>query len=338
MVPFNQSRVTAMRATWISSWLLFSFLPCAPAALGGVAPELHVQKADAGSGSAFNSIWMISTRHLNCPCGPSLGSTDFRFFRYDPAAGWQTADEARWAQDERLDAVTLVYVHGNRIEPEEASSRGLAAYRALLRNLPDSSPVRFVIWSWPSSKVHGPRPRRDAQTKAARTACESYFLATFLNGLETDAQLRLLGYSFGARIVSGALHLAGGGTLGRYHLMELKQRPANSVRVVLQAAAMNNQWWLPGGYHDQSFSQVERLLLLYNPCDPVLRRYPRLDPGCSGQALGYTGLGRPGRLGQDAERLEQANVCCQIGKTHDERAYFASETLMRRARETLLAP
>jgi hypothetical protein len=54
--------------------------------------------------------------------------------------------------------------------------------------------------------------------------------------------------------------------------------------------------------------------------------------------LGYTGLVRPARLGQDAERLEQANVCCQIGKTHDEQAYQASETLMRRVRESLLEP
>jgi hypothetical protein len=346
MNHFNQSRTTTMRATWISRLLLFSLVTCAPlAAQGDATSEPHVQKAGtenggvalAGSGSAADSIWMVSTRHLSCPCGPSSGSENVQFFRYDPACGWQTADQAQWDQDEWFNAVTLVYVHGNRIEPGEVSGRGLAAYRAL-RNLPDSRPVRFVIWSWPSSKVHGPRPRRDAQTKAARTDCESYFLAKFLNGLETDTQLRLLGYSFGARIVSGALHLAGGGTLGRYQLTELKPRPANSVRVVLQAAAMNNQWWLPGGYHDQSFSQVERLLLLYNPCDPVLRRYPRLDPSCSAQALGYTGLARPVRLGQDAERLEQANVCCQIGKTHNEQAYFASETLMRRARELLLAP
>lgn len=335
-----------MRTTWVSCLLLFSLVTGAPsAAVGHVATDPHVQKPDAGGGAAHDaadaasdSLWMISTRHLDCSCGKLPTETNLRFFRYDPACGWHAADEDQWAQGEWADALTLVYVHGNRIEPDEAPGRGLAAYRALLRSRPDTPPIRFVVWSWPSSKIHGPRPRRDAQAKASRTDCESYLLAQFLNGLEADTPLRLLGYSFGARIVSGALHLTGGGTLGRLHLAEVRPRPANSVRVVLHAAAMHNHWWLPGGYHDQCFSQVERLLLLYSTCDPVLRFYPRLDPRRPAHALGYTGLVRPARLGQDAERLEQANVCCQIGKTHDEQAYQASETLMRRVRESLLGP
>jgi hypothetical protein len=101
---------------------------------------------------------MISTRHLDCPCGKLPTEANLRFFRYDPACGWHAADEDQWAQGEWADALTLVYVHGNRIEPDEAPGRGLAAYRALLRSRPDAPPIRFVVWSWPSSKIHGPRP------------------------------------------------------------------------------------------------------------------------------------------------------------------------------------
>ena len=114
--------------------------------------------------------------------------------------------------------------------------------------------------------------------------------------------------------------------------------PANSVRVVLLAAAMDNHWWLPGRYHGECFSQVDRLLLLYNSCDPVLRFYPRLDRRRGAQALGYTGFCWTSRLGENAERLEQTNVCCRIGKTHDEDAYFASEANMRAMRDILLTP
>ena len=124
-------------------------------------------------------------------------------------------------------------------------------------------------------------PGRGATRKSKPPArdCESYFLANFMSRLNPDTQLRLLGYSFGGRIVSGALHLAGGGTLGRFQLADANSRPPNSVRVVLLAAAMDNYWWLPGRYHGECFSQVDRLLLLYNSCDPVLRFYPRLDRG-----------------------------------------------------------
>jgi hypothetical protein len=327
-------------------WLLF-LLACAPplAAEGVVTapPSLATcGGADGGkegrAASRSDSIWMVSTRCLACGCASKPAEQDFRFLRYDPAGGCQEAAWDAWSSEEVAGTATVIYVHGNRIEAGEVLGRGWTAYRALLRAAPDAPPLRFVIWSWPSDKVHGPRPRRDAQVKAARTHCESYYLADFMSRLNPDTSLRLLGYSFGGRIVSGALHLTGGGTLGPFQLADANSRPPNSLRVVLLAPAMDNHWWLPGRYHGDCFSQVDQLLLLYNSCDPVLRFYSRLDRGRGAPALGYSGFCWTSRLGENAERLEQTNVCCQIGKTHDEDAYFASEANMRAVREILLAP
>jgi hypothetical protein len=284
-----------------------------------------------------DSVWMVNTRCLDCCCVSKPAEQDFRFLRYDPTCGCEEATWDAWSAEERPGTITLIYVHGNRVEPDEVLGRGLTAYRALFRSEPDAPPLRFVIWSWPSSKVHGPRPRRDAQVKAARTDCESYLLASFMSRLNPETQLRLLGYSFGARIVSGALHLTGGGTLGRFHLADANPRPANSIRVALLAAAMDNHWWLPGRYHSECFTQVDRLLLLYNSCDPVLRFYPRLDRRRGPPALGYSGFCWTSRLGEHAERFEQTNVCCRIGKTHEEDAYFASEANMHAVRDIVLA-
>jgi hypothetical protein len=326
--------------------LLFSLLAGAPAAAEGLVtapPSVQPSGAVADTKDDLavpraDSIWMVSTRGLDCCAESKPAEQDFRFLRYDPTLGCQDTTWDAWSAEELPGTITLIYVHGNRIEPDEVLGRGLNAYRRLLSSGQDAPPLRFVIWSWPSSKVPGPRPRRDAQVKAARTDCESYFLAGFMSRLKPDTQLRLLGYSFGARIVSGSLHLAGGGTLGRFHLADANLRPANSVRVALLAAAMDNHWWLPGHYHDECFSQVDRMLLLYNSCDPVLRFYPRLDRRQGAQALGYTGFCWTSRLGENAERLEQANACCRIGKTHDEHAYFGSEANMGAVREILLAP
>ena len=318
-----------------SSNLAESLTTASPAAqkpgLGGAA-------ANDVSARADDSVWMISTRHLGCLCGSPQAEPDFPLRRYDRDGGWQETDWSEWSAAEQPGTITVVYVHGNRVEYGEAGGRGLAAYRALTRHAADPRPIRFVVWSWPSDKLRGPKPMRDARVKATRTPTESYYLACFLSRLNPDTPLGLLGYSFGTRIISGALHLAEGGALGSLKLTEASVRPAHTVRVAMLAAAMDNHWWLSGHYHGQAWSAVERLCLQYNTCDPVLRFYPRLDRCSRAQALGYTGFCWPASLGEDAERLEQSNVCCEIGKTHEERAYLASAAIMGRVSETLLAP
>ncbi len=286
--------------------------------------------------SGADSIWLVSSRHVGCGCGQPTCWDDFYFQRYTPDSEWRCADAEQWAASGQTAAMTLVYVHGNRIEPDEAAQRGLSAWHALSYDCGDIPRVRFVIWSWPSSKIHGPRPRRDAQVKAARTDCESCLLAQFVAGVDPRTSLSLLGYSFGARIVSGALHLTAGGQLHGFRLADADIRRDNTIRVALLAAAMDNSWWRPGSCHDQALAAVDQLLLLYNTCDPVLRLYPKLDRHHPASALGYTGFPWPAALIDNAWRVEQANVCCQIGKTHDERAYSGCPLVMARVRAVLL--
>ena len=59
---------------------------------------------------------------------------DFRFRRYDPACGCQDTTWDEWSAEELPGTTTVIYVHGNRIEPDEVLGRGLTAYRALLRS------------------------------------------------------------------------------------------------------------------------------------------------------------------------------------------------------------
>jgi len=346
VVPFHAGRIKIMRLYLAFCWLLLPFLAGAsptvaasPDTAGGA-----VQNDGPGPGGEpdvsppqSDSIWLVSTRGVSCGGSAPAAVEDFRFVRYDRSQGCQPSTWEAWA-DDPFTGLTLIYVHGNRIESNEVLQHGLNAYRALGRNGAEAQPVRFVIWSWPSGKVPGPHPRRDAQVKAARTHGESYLLASFIARMAPDAPLALLGYSFGGRIVSGALHLTAGGTLGRYQLVDETPRPEHSIRAALLAPGMDNSWWLPGAYHGKCFAQVDRLLLLYNTRDPVLRLYSRLGPGRNAPALGYTGFCWTSRLGENAARLAQVNVCSRIGKTHKEDAYFASEGNRRDVRESLLAP
>jgi hypothetical protein len=191
-----------------------------------------------------------------------------------------------------------------------------------------------VIWSWPSDKICG--PLRDGRVKANRADCEVHYFGRFLSQIAAEDRVGVIGYSYGARIASGGLHLVSGGSLCGYDLPNAPARPSCSTRAAFLAAALHNYWWLPGCRHDQCLSQVDHMLLLYNRCDPVLRWYPKLERRSRPQALGRTGLCCPERLGNDAARLEQHSVSCQIGKTHSVEDYFASTAIMQAIADSLL--
>jgi hypothetical protein len=276
-----------------------------------------------------DSLWLISTRHLGCPNPNVSGDPSFRILRYD-ASGWQESDFADWLSDQR--EATLFYVHGNRVDNSQAFRHGRQAYHAVVRRAEPTVSIRFVVWSWPSDQICG--PRRDVQSKAARTGNESYYLASALAQLPSDTQVSLFGFSFGARIISGSLHLLGGSPLNGYRLADIHSLPGLHLRAVLMAAAMDRDWWLPSGHHSQCLAVADQVLVQFNPCDPALKLYPRIDRQKRPQALGYTGF--PWSASWDEGRVQQQNVSSLLGKTHDGSRYLASEAIMARAREVLL--
>ena len=54
------------------------------------------------------------------------------------------------------------------------------------------------------------------------------------------------------RIINGALHLLGGGTLGGFTLPEDQGRKRVRVRAVLWAPAVDRCWLWPGQYHGKA--------------------------------------------------------------------------------------
>lgn len=293
-----------------------------PAGLRGRCPP-PAESCAPPSPRPQDSLWMISTRHLE-PAGTRQPHIEqFRFLRYKTDR-WHVSDATELLQDTR--ARTVVYVHGNRIDWDTSSQRGWDAYQALLRHADPPEPLRFIIWSWPSDRQGG--PRRDAQTKAWRTHTESYYLARFLRHVPPDTPLGLFGYSFGARILSGAMHLLGGGSLCDYRLDGDAPPETNVGGVALLAIAMDRTWWLPGGFHERFWQPQTNVLLQYNPCDPVLKLYPRSEPRPRAPALGFTGLPWTGDLGEPADRLRQQDVSGAIGRSHEEQRYFGAPAVM----------
>lgn len=279
------------------------------------------------SGSA-DSFWIVSTRNLSSSLAYSDSLITPSLLHYNAADGWQRSSLSEFQQTEAPGTVTLIYIHGNRIEWSNAVNRGWTARRALVDRRRERPPVRFVIWSWPSNQVRG--PLRDVRAKADRADAECAFLARFLTTVLPDSQVSLIGSSYGARIITGALHLRSGGRFaGLVAPAAIHSAP---VRVVLQAAAIDNDWLLPGHAHGRALNQTDALLLFYNSRDPVLKRYRFLERCRSPEALGYTGSRGLNCL----PRVRQRDVSGVIGKTHAEISYFETRGLMALASDYLL--
>jgi hypothetical protein len=210
---------------------------------------------------------------------------------------------------------TIVYVHGNQITPGEAKSQGLAVYRRLAHYGSGGGPVRFVIFSWPSSRVGG--LLRDVREKALRTGPAGFQLAWLIDQMPAETPLSLVGFSFGARIATGSLHMLAGGSLGGS--MRLKERvhpERKPVNVVLIAGALHAHWLGEGQYHGRAMTQVDHMLLLNNCSDIALRYYHLSSKGRGReQALGVRG---PTCIGSDyAAKIQMRDVSAYAGRQHD---------------------
>jgi hypothetical protein len=279
-----------------------------------------------------DQLWLVSDRGLACRAVADVEK--LQYWRYDGEKSWVRSDLAALEAADGPDLLTTVFVHGNRIAWSEAFTKGWAAYRALVRTA-DERPLRVVIWSWPSAPIHG--LVEDARVKARRTNLSGYHLASFVDRLNPKAPLSLWGHSFGARVVTGALHVLGGGQLGGHRLAQRVHAARDKVQVVLLVAALDNVWLAPGRFHGQAMSQVDRMLLVNNSCDAALKRYHRIyhRRACQ-EALGYTGLPTAWLDAASQGKIQQVDACCVVGRQHTLAGYLWATGLMARMRRVLL--
>lgn len=280
-----------------------------------------------------DEVWLVNARGLGCPSG---GAPDLRVSRFDPASKeWIDASlgEIQSAPPMPL----MVYVHGNRVEDWEALSLGWEAYCGLARTAGEA-PFRFVIWSWPSAQIRG--PIKDARLKADRADSHAWYLGWFLNQMPEEQPIGLVGFSYGGRVITGALDALGGGTVAGRTLdlpaaKEGATKTARLIRAVLMSPAVDSCWLCPGGCEDRAADASERLLVFYNPCDPALKRFRVTDKCSKPDALGYTGLPCNLVLASGAS-AEEFNTSGYVGREHNSYTYLRSSTLMRMTREVVL--
>lgn len=268
-----------------------------------------------------DELWILSTRCLpTLGRGRPAGNCELNVRKYDHEQGWQESSHDEFL--EPTDLPTWIFVHGNRIEPGEVIGRCRMVYRALIAQDPDRPPVRFVAWSWPSSKIRG--PIRDARSKAWRTESEAYYLGKLLSQLDSRSPVSLIGFSLGARVISGGLEVLAGGEVSSRGLPADSGPGPDHIRAVFLAAAVHSHWLHSGEYHGLALERAEHTLNLYTSCDEVLRHYRWMEKCSSPSALGYCGLSRRRGTEPPPGHYDDENVVGFIGREHSLEVYLCS--------------
>lgn len=273
-----------------------------------------------------DEIYLVSTRCLPGGCGFELPVEQMSVMRYDGEAGWleSSIEEATTAGPFEC---TSIFVHGNWMDSWWAKRRGWATYHEVTRDWSPDRHIRYVIWSWPTTKTS--QGLAGIRVNAERANSDAYYLAWFLSQLPADEKVSLSAFSLGARVVTGALQLQSGGMIyGR----TLEQRSTTNYRVAYFAAATSCGAFSPYCQSGDGLSRVERFLNYFNSEDPVLKRYWMLA-GRGNKAMGYVGAG--GLSSEGWSKTEQFNVSGMMGREHDFDMYLCSSCIITRVRETL---
>lgn len=278
---------------------------------------------------AQDSIWILSTRCLNgCPAvrqANSLSATRYA------EGNWQTLSFADMAAETSPERTDVLFVHGNGVEPNEVGGLICQIYGALTAC--NGPAVRLIFWSWPSDKVGG--PIHDVLAKDERSFVEIGWLRQALSELPHVGPRSLVGYSFGARIVTAAtatydpLLISGTEPAEAAVAAPLPRAPQ---RAILIAGALDRCDLFPSGSYSAVYGRLDQVSIWFNEADPALKRYGLLDKGA--QALGYVGL--PNWSGIDASRIDQTNVTNWIGRTHWLSAYLESPSARNLVRRQAL--
>lgn len=280
------------------------------------------EMALAGRGAVFcdgirlqDEILLADMRGLCGSCSPEALLRGARFQSYSiyDESGmrrWMRSDVSALAGTDPA-TKTVIFIHGNQISAGDAKVQALAVYRRLVE-MGDGEPIRFIIFSWPSDRIGG--LLKDVRVKAARTGPAGCQLAWLIDQIPAETPVSLVGFSFGARIATGALHILGGGHLGGCGLVERVNPDRTPINVVLMSAALHAHWLGEGRYHGLAMTQVDQMLLLNNTADPAMRYYRLIDRSRP-QALGYRG---PTCLNAYyRSKIHMRDLSRQIGSEHD---------------------
>lgn len=298
-----------------------------------------VQQTGGGEGGLKGEVWLVSTREATWETALEEAVQTIQYWRLQSPEKWEAVEGDVFFSRMASATPTVIYIHGNRADSAAAIEQAWVIYQGVCDAGGDRR-FRLVIWSWPAERISA-RALTDLRFKAARSDVEAYLLAWHLKRADSSAPILLVGYSFGARVITGALHLLGGGRIMGRSLNDADSGSDSGskgrFRAVLVASAIGNDWLLPGGRHDRALFPLEKMLVTVNCADPALRWYRGLER-CDSPALGRTGPVLVNGSDSLRDKVESISVVDSVGKQHDYRAYLLAPELQARLPVYLFGP
>ncbi len=281
-------------------------------------------------------FWLINTRSMSSNTfNMNLNQPNFRIERLDRCGNRRPSSLDDYISSMDPTRPRIIYVHGHRREAPVAITQGMYIYQQVARHRVDGQPFDWVIWSWPSEGQS--ILMSDVREKAMRTNAQGLYVAWLLREHHQHSQpTGLIGFSFGARVVSGALHALAGGSLGSRTIGEPAITGAN-IDVGFLAPALDNRWMAANGYHRLATQNLNRLLLLYNDRDFALKYFRLISQDPRSEALGHTGP-RCFAPRHDGTPLQIRSLNCAntVGNHHSEKTYYEQSCYAGREMSSLL--
>ena len=273
---------------------------------------------------------IVSTRcckhQVEC-CQPC----NYQVYRFDvPAAGRGSSLDELYASLQPGVPVCFM-AHGSFVEWDSMLQDCAGTYRWLRQAAPHQ-PIHIVFFTWTSDDSVRLIPTLDVNKMGRRAELNALYLAELISRVPEGHPISLIGHSHGARMVSATVHALAGGTVeGRCYSGGPDR--SHRIRVVLAAAAIDHDWFNPGGRFDLTLCRAEAVLNLRNRHDFPLLLYPTRR-FCSRAAMAITGITRGDRrqLGEQNCRIDDCDITHLVGLGHVWPHYYSQPDIARAIR------
>lgn len=263
--------------------------------------------------------WLISTRSCKKSCRRCAACCSLDYFR--------DCCSTRSSQPEFLSSLrpgvpVCIVVHGSYVTAESVKEDCQRTFEWLRCAAPDR-PLHVVFFTWPSDGIltldpgnalTSLVPQVDVAILGRRAETNGIRLAQFINTIPSENPICLIGHSHGARTVSTALHMLGGGSVQD---LALRHVTPHRIRTVFAAAAIDHDWLRPKERYGKVLCTTECFINLRTRKDWALWFYPLRKP-FSPAALGRKGFSKRDleMLGEHSAQVAELDVTEYVGVGH----------------------
>jgi len=255
--------------------------------------------------------WVVNARQVSDCESLQNGFERLTYWKYDDVKGWIQYRREQFVAAMDPSLPTTFFIHGSFLNHKWAVRSGWRCYRRIGGCAPG---FRLVLWSWPAERIRRMNAIDNFRAKMVRSERQGYYLAALIDQLDPDLPLSLAGHSIGCRTACAALDGLACGEVAGEPLPAPSFTCHRPIQACLLAPAFDPRYLWPKGRYSYALSQLDRLLVVYNPDDRMMRLYSRF---ISPWVLGRCGMPEPERLGVNQQKLVQ--VCSQNWVGHDHR-------------------